>query len=75
MRRAAISVALLLTPWTAKAEDSPAVHVVDLARTYQTIDHFGASDCWTTRILGNWNRKARERVADLLFSREASVTR
>ena len=32
-----------------------------------------ASDCWTTRILGNWTDESRERVADLLFSTEKGI--
>ncbi len=70
MRPAPILAALLLMVSTAAAERQPVVHEVDLAHRHQTIDHFGASDCWTTRIFGKWSEENRERVADLLFSRE-----
>ena len=59
---------LLLVARAVVAE--PVTHVVDLGRHYQVIDHFGASDCWTTRILGAWSRESREKIADLLFSPE-----
>lgn len=37
---------------------------------YQTVDHFGASDAWSTQFVGNWPARKREAIADLLFSRE-----
>ena len=38
---------------------------------YQTIDGFGASDAWRCRFVGkNWPIEKRERIADLLFSRD-----
>ena len=41
---------------------------IDAAQTYQTIDHFGASDCWSFQKIGAWDTANKERVADLLFS-------
>lgn len=73
MRGCAIAVALVFAAWPARAEEPVAVHVVDLARTYQTIDHFGASDCWTIRILASWSREVRAQVADLLFSPDRGI--
>jgi O-glycosyl hydrolase len=47
---------------------------VDAATTYQTIDGFGASDAWQCAIVGkNWPLAKRERIADLLFSREVDA--
>ncbi|MCX6915369.1 MAG: glycosyl hydrolase, partial [Verrucomicrobia bacterium] len=44
---------------------------VDPAITYQTIDGFGASDAWQCQFVGKrWPLEKRERIADLLFSRE-----
>ena len=44
---------------------------IDTAISYQTIDGFGASDAWQCAIVGkNWSLEKRERIADLLFSRE-----
>ncbi len=69
----ALILALLLIAPIVAAQSQPVIHEVDVARRHQTIDHFGASDCWTTRILGKWSVKNRERVADLLFSREKGI--
>lgn len=41
---------------------------------YQTIDGFGASDAWQCAIVGrDWPEKKRERIAELLFSREVDA--
>lgn len=42
-------------------------------QTFQTIDNFGASDCWTMQKLAPWSLAARERVADLLFSQTKGI--
>lgn len=47
---------------------------IDVGRTYQTIDNFGASDCWTLRFIGNWPDVKRNAIADLLFSNELDKT-
>ncbi|MBN1465425.1 hypothetical protein JXA02_06670, partial [candidate division KSB1 bacterium] len=41
---------------------------IDASITYQRIDHFGASDCWSFQKIGAWDLQNRERLADLLFS-------
>jgi O-glycosyl hydrolase len=47
---------------------------IDPRITYQTIDGFGASDAWQCAIVGkNWPLEKRERIADLLFSREVDA--
>ena len=44
---------------------------VDPGTTFQTIDGFGASDAWRCQFVGkNWPLEKRERIADLLFSRD-----
>jgi len=44
---------------------------VDPAISFQTMDGFGASDAWQCQFVGNnWPVQKRERIADLLFSRE-----
>lgn len=68
----ALTAVLLASPG-AGAADEPALHRVDLSQRFQTIDHFGASDCWTTKILDTWSEDARTRVADLLFSQEKGI--
>ena len=47
---------------------------VDTARRFQTMDNFGASGAWVMDHVGaEWSLAARERVADLLFSRERGI--
>jgi len=41
---------------------------VDLNKTYQSIDNFGASDAWSVQFVGNWPDSKRNAIADLLFS-------
>lgn len=41
---------------------------------YQSIDNFGASDAWSMDPLGkHWTEENKNRVADLLFSREKGI--
>ena len=47
--------------------------MVDVSKVHQTIDSFGASDAWSIEVVGKWDLPARERVAELLFSREAGI--
>lgn len=43
----------------------------DASTTYQTMDGFGASDAWRAQFVGkNWPVEKREKVAELLFSRQ-----
>lgn len=46
---------------------------IDASTTYQTIDHFGASDCWSFQKIGAWDLENKERVADLLFSQTKGI--
>ncbi len=74
MRCALIVVLMaLLVSRLALAGDARSPHLIDLTKRHQVIDHFGASDCWTTKILRNWPEAAREQVADLLFSKEKGI--
>lgn len=73
MRRLLITLLLLAVSGAPAVGAEPVTHTVDLTQRFQTIDHFGASDCWTTRILGKWTKAGRTRVADLLFSREEGI--
>jgi len=43
---------------------------INLSKTYQTINNFGASDAWSCQFVGNWPDDKRNKIADLLFSRE-----
>ncbi|WP_419872486.1 glycoside hydrolase [Candidatus Pristimantibacillus sp. PTI5] len=47
---------------------------IDESVRYQTIDNFGASDAWSMDPLGkHWTEENKNRVADLLFSREKGI--
>lgn len=49
--------------------------VVNVQKTYQTIVGFGASDCWTTKYVGNWtNTSKKNQIADYLFSTDTDKT-
>ncbi len=41
---------------------------IDPMTEYQTIDNFGASDCWSMQKVGAWSTLQKEKIADLLFS-------
>jgi O-glycosyl hydrolase len=44
---------------------------VNTGITYQTIDGFAASDCWTANYVGKyWNNDRKEAIARLLFSQK-----
>lgn len=45
---------------------------INPAKTYQTIEHFGASDAWSCQFVGNWPDVKRNGIADLLFSSDIS---
>ena len=47
--------------------------VIDAGQTYQTIDNFAASDCWSMQKIGAWVTPQKERIADLLFSKEKGI--
>ncbi|HEY8783415.1 MAG TPA: glycoside hydrolase [Mucilaginibacter sp.] len=43
---------------------------IDLSKTYQTVDNFGASDAWACQFVGNWPVAKKNKIADLLFSKD-----
>lgn len=48
--------------------------LLDSSVTYQTMVGFGASDAWQCQFVGrDWPLDKRERIADLLFSREVDA--
>lgn len=51
-------------------ENQPLTFTINTATTYQTIDHFGASDAWACQFVGNWPDAKKNAIADLLFSQE-----
>jgi O-glycosyl hydrolase len=65
---------LLLLPATLLAQTIPAPPLVvrlDPQQRAQPIDNFGAAGCWYAEGIGRyWPAEKRERIAELLFSRE-----
>jgi len=48
--------------------------VVNLNDEKQTIDNFGASDCWTTKFIGKWaDTQKKDLIADYLFSTDTTT--
>lgn len=43
---------------------------IDKNTTYQTIANFGASDAWSCQFAGQWPLAKKEKMADLLFSKQ-----
>lgn len=70
----AFGILLVIGPCTRlRAADTLTIRI-DPGATYQTIDGFGASDAWRCQFVGkNWPLAKRERIADLLFSRETDA--
>ncbi|MCF0059141.1 glycoside hydrolase [Dyadobacter sp. CY356] len=52
------------------AKAVPVTVTINPDKTYQTIDHFGASDAWSCQFVGNWPDSKKNAIADLLFSRD-----
>lgn len=50
-------------------KDTTAKLIIQLNKEYQTIEGFGASDCWTTQYIGQWaDLSKKNQIADYLFS-------
>lgn len=44
---------------------------ISITEEFQTIENFGASDCWGIKFVGkNWPLSKRNEIADLLFSKD-----
>jgi len=54
----------------AEGQSKSVVVKIDLSKSYQTIDNFGASDAWSCQFAGNWPDAKRNQIADLLFSKD-----
>ncbi|WP_426484793.1 glycoside hydrolase [Flavobacterium sp. 2] len=56
------------------SENSVAELNVNLDMNLQTMESFGASDAWQTNFIGkNWPSDKRNKIADLLFSKEVDA--
>ncbi len=47
--------------------ENPMIVTLRLDRPKQTIENFGASDCWSAQYVGKWPDSKRNAIADLLF--------
>ena len=68
-----LSTAMLVLAWPMMAMASQAKclsFVIDTRNNLQTMEHFGASDCWSMQHVGRWNERVQQQVADWLFSTE-----
>jgi len=63
---------LLVTIWSILPAQEKTI-TIDASVEYQTIDNFGASDCWSFQKIGNWFEPQKEKIADLLFSVEKGI--
>src|SRR6478609_3415782 len=59
---------LILTATCGYGQENKIRINVNLEKTFQTIDHFGASDAWSCQFVGNWPEKKKNSIADYLFS-------
>jgi len=60
-----------LFTFTHAVAQTPAEVTIDLSRTYQTIQDFGASDCWTAEYVSDYfSTTEKEKAAKWLFSQQ-----
>ncbi len=54
---------------------APFLHRISIrpGQVFQSIDGFGASDCWSMHKIADWSEPRKERVARLLFSTDAGI--
>lgn len=52
------------------AEPETTHYRIDSHHPLQTMEHFGASDCWSMQFIGQWPQDKQNQVADWLFSTE-----
>lgn len=67
-----ISIALIFfsgRTLTGLAQEKGAIDIlIDINKTYQSIQNFGASDAWSCQFVGNWPEQPKNAIADWLFS-------
>ncbi len=76
MNARACLISLIVGGWAVTLRAAgPTRHqdVIDPRIVYQTIDNFGASDCWSMQKIGAWSDTNKARVADLLFSTDKGI--
>lgn len=68
-----LALVMVLTMATGTASGAEHQDRIDLGVEHQTIDNFAASDCWVIQLLDDWPMEQKERLAELLFSRETGL--
>jgi O-glycosyl hydrolase len=64
-----VLIAVTICPLNGGAQEKEVIDVrIDIRKTYQTIENFGASDAWSCQFVGQWPDHARNAIADWLFS-------
>ena len=58
------------TPAKQTEAEKPLTLTINPGKTFQSIDHFGASDAWACQFVGNWPDAKKNAIADLLFSQD-----
>ena len=72
-RRSALKTVLVGMSSSLLQAQGPHRDSIRLDIEYQTIENFGASDCWSMQKLGTWSLLSRNRAADLLFSQAGGI--
>lgn len=61
-------IVLILSVRFVKGQDKVVTLNIDLSKTHQTVNNFGASDAWSCQFIGHWPEEKKNKIADLLFS-------
>jgi len=69
-----ISIASFLYCTATFAQRSVVIVYIDPTVQFQTIEGFGASDAWSCQFAGLWPEEKRNKMVDLLFSKQTTAT-
>ena len=75
MKSMKISLLIIVSVfWVINTWAQTAVHYkIETKNPQQVMEHFSASDAWSTQYVGLWPKEKREQIADWLFSMEMDV--
>lgn len=75
MKSMKISLQIIVSVfWVINTWAQTAVHYkIETKNPQQVMEHFSASDAWSTQYVGLWPKEKREQIADWLFSMEMDV--
>ncbi len=70
-KKVGFSALMCILVFNLRAQHPPVKIIVDLNKSAQTIENFGASGCWFSEGIGKfWPSYKKERIAQLLFSKK-----